>query len=149
MNERTNDTVEVSLNVGLSFIEDSIIDEHAVPETAVRDIAGGHFVLIRVYHTVLAGIISAAVPRSLRLLLLVILGILRFLLARSAIRILLLLVRFDVKVAEQEVEHHGVHADPQDEGLRIIAFDEEQLEGVDHHDKELDHLQGRQISLPP
>lgn len=35
-----------------------------------------------------------------------------------------------VEFLEQEEEHNGVHADPPDEGFRIVAIDEEELESV-------------------
>lgn len=34
-------------------------------------------------------------------------------------------------------------------GLGVVAVYEEQLESMDHDEKELDHLDGRQIFLPP
>lgn len=42
-----------------------------------------------------------------------------------------------VELVEQEEEHHGVHADPPDKSFRVIAIDEEQLEGVNHDQNEL------------
>jgi len=54
-----------------------------------------------------------------------------------------------VELLEQEEEHHGVHADPPDESLRVVAVDEEQLERVQHDGQELQHLQGGQVLLPP
>ena len=54
-----------------------------------------------------------------------------------------------VEVAEQEVEQDRVHADPPDERLGIVALDEEQLEGMEHHQNELDHLEASQVLLPP
>lgn len=124
--------VEVSLNIGSSFVEDSVVDEHAIPEAAVRDVASGHFVLIRVNNVIFVGVDSVfeVVPYALRLLLLLLLlllivfDVLRFLLIQRDIQFLLF-IRFDVEVAEEEIEHHGVHANPPDKGLRIIALDEE------------------------
>lgn len=58
-------------------------------------------------------------------------------------------VRLLVEVGEEEVEHDRVHADPPDEGLRVVAVDEKQLEGVDHHQDELHHLDGGEVLLPP
>jgi len=54
-----------------------------------------------------------------------------------------------VKLLKQEEEHNGVHADPPDESLRVVAVDEEQLERVQHDGQELQHLQGGQVLLPP
>jgi len=54
-----------------------------------------------------------------------------------------------VELLEQEEEHDGVHADPPHESFRVIAVDEQQLEGVDHYGQELHHLQSGQILLPP
>jgi len=54
-----------------------------------------------------------------------------------------------VELLEQEEEHYGVHADPPDESLRVVAVDEEQLERVQHDSQELQHLQGGQVLLPP
>lgn len=45
-----------------------------------------------------------------------------------------------VEVFEKEEEHDGVHADPPDERSRVVAVDEQQLEGVHHDTHELDHL---------
>lgn len=42
-----------------------------------------------------------------------------------------------------------MHADPPDEGFRVVAVDEEQLEGVHHDGDELDHLERGQVLLPP
>lgn len=47
-------------------------------------------------------------------------------------------VRLFVEFFEQEEEHHGVHADPPDEGFRVIAIDEEKLESVQHDEDKLD-----------
>jgi len=49
----------------------------------------------------------------------------------------LLLVTLLIELLEQEEEHDGVHADPPDERLWIVALDEEQLEGMDHDCDEL------------
>lgn len=54
-----------------------------------------------------------------------------------------------VEVGEQEIEHEGVHADPPDESSRVVALGEQQLEGVGHHEHELDHLEGGQVLFPP
>lgn len=62
---------------------------------------------------------------------------------------MLLVVRLFVKIGEEEVEHDRVEADPPYERLRVVAVDEEELEGVDHDQDELDHLQGGQVLLPP
>lgn len=48
--------------------------------------------------------------------------------------ILLRLIRGLVEFVEQEQEHDGVHADPPDKRLRVVALDEQQLERV-HHDR--------------
>lgn len=80
-------------------------------------------------------------------------------------------VRVLVELVEQEEEHDGVHSDPPDERLRVVAVDEEQLERVHHDGHKLDlkgwnnprlestlqlalslwsyHLQGGEILLPP
>jgi len=60
-----------------------------------------------------------------------------------------LLVRFIVEVAEEEVEHYGVYANPPNEDFWIIAIDEKQLESMDYHEDKLNHLQSSQIFLPP
>lgn len=67
----------------------------------------------------------------------------------AALPELLLLVALLVEFLEQEEKHDGVHADPPDERLRVVAFDEEQLEGVDYDGDELHHLEGGQVLLPP
>lgn len=54
-----------------------------------------------------------------------------------------------VELVEQEEEHDGVHADPPDERARVVAVDEEQLEGVYHDGDKLQHLQAGQVLLPP
>jgi len=54
-----------------------------------------------------------------------------------------------VKLLEQEEEHYGVHADPPDESLWVVAVDKEQLERMYHDSQELQHLQGGQVLLPP
>lgn len=76
-----------------------------------------------------------------------------------------------VEFIEQEEEHNGMHANPPHKGFRIIAIDEQQLEGMDHNQNELNlkrtktiskiyhisksnpiqthHLEGGQILLPP
>ena len=54
-----------------------------------------------------------------------------------------------VELVEQEEEHGRVQADPPYERLRVVAVDEEQLERVDHHHHELDHLEDGQVLLPP
>lgn len=59
------------------------------------------------------------------------------------------LVRGLVELVEEEEEHDGVHADPPDEGARVVAVDEEELEGVHHDRDELEHLQAGQVLLPP
>lgn len=53
--------------------------------------------------------------------------------------ILLRLIRGLVELVEQEQEHDGMHANPPDERLRIVALDEQQLEGM-HHDRHKLHL---------
>lgn len=58
-------------------------------------------------------------------------------------------VRVLVELVEQEEEHDGVHSDPPDERLRVVAVDEEQLERVHHDCHKLDHLQGGEVLLPP
>lgn len=58
-------------------------------------------------------------------------------------------VRALVELVEQEEEHDGVHSDPPDERLRVVAVDEEQLERVHHDGDKLDHLQGGEVLLPP
>lgn len=58
-------------------------------------------------------------------------------------------VRVLVELVEQEEEHDGVHSDPPDERLRVVAVDEEQLERVHHDGDKLDHLQGGEVLLPP
>lgn len=47
-------------------------------------------------------------------------------------------VRVLVELVEQEEEHDGVHSDPPDERLRVVAVDEEQLERVHHDGHKLD-----------
>lgn len=42
-----------------------------------------------------------------------------------------------IEFFEKEEEHDGVHADPPDEGLWIVAVDEEKLECVQHDRDEL------------
>lgn len=42
-----------------------------------------------------------------------------------------------VEVGEQGEEEHAVAADPPDEGLRVVAVDEQQLECVHHDGDEL------------
>lgn len=42
-----------------------------------------------------------------------------------------------------------MHADPPNERLRVVAVNEEQLEGVQHHQYELDHLDSGEVFLPP
>jgi hypothetical protein len=42
-----------------------------------------------------------------------------------------------VELLEKEEEHNGVHANPPDEGFRVIAVGEEKLEGVKHDSDEL------------
>lgn len=62
------------------------------------------------------------------------------------------LVRFVcalVELVEQEEEHDGVHSDPPDERSRVVAVDEQQLEGVHHDSDKLDHLQAGEVLLPP
>lgn len=75
-----------------------------------------------------------------------------------------------VELVEKEEEHHSMHSDPPNKCLRIIAIDEEQLEGVHHDQYELNlqlgliiginnwmlienlwtcHLQRCQVLLPP
>lgn len=54
-----------------------------------------------------------------------------------------------VELPEEEEEETGVEADKPDEHPRIVALDEEELEGVDHYRDELDHLQGGEVLLPP
>lgn len=58
-------------------------------------------------------------------------------------------VRRLVELVEQEEEHDGVHSDPPDEGSRVVAVDEQQLEGVHHDCDKLDHLQAGEVFLPP
>lgn len=58
-------------------------------------------------------------------------------------------VRALVELVEQEEEHDGVHSDPPDEGFRVVAVDEQQLEGVHHDGDKLDHLQTGEVLLPP
>lgn len=43
-----------------------------------------------------------------------------------------------VEVWEEMVEEHCVHADPPDEGTRVVAVDEKQLERVQEYQHELD-----------
>lgn len=43
-----------------------------------------------------------------------------------------LVVRLVVEVFEEEEEHNGVHADPPDKGARVVAFNEQKLERVQH-----------------
>lgn len=47
-------------------------------------------------------------------------------------------VRLLVELLEQEEEHDSVHSDPPDEGLRVVAVDEEKLESMQHDENELD-----------
>lgn len=137
--------IKVSLNIGLSsFVKASIVDKHAVPKTAVRDVSGSHFILVCIYYVVF--VLLDIVLEILHILLLVVFEDLS--LSRHVFRILVL-VRFLVEAAEKEVKHHGMHTDPPNKGLRVVALDEEQLECVNHHENKLDHLQGRQIFLPP
>ena len=68
---------------------------------------------------------------------------------RSFERFLWPFVGLVVEVTEQEVEKYGVHSDPPDEGTWVIAVDEEQLEGVNHYENELNHLQAGEVLLPP
>lgn len=113
--------IEVSLNIDLSsFVKASIVDEHAVPKATVRDVAGSHFILVRIYYAVF--VLLDIVLETLRILLLVVFEDLS--LSRHVFRILLL-VCFLVEAAEKEVKHHGMHTDPPNEGLRVIALDEE------------------------
>lgn len=42
-----------------------------------------------------------------------------------------------------------MHSDPPDECFRVVAVDEQQLEGVHHDSDKLDHLQGGEVPLPP
>lgn len=117
----------------LSFIETSVVEEHAIPQAVVGDVTGSHFVLVRIYDAVLVGgiaVVPDVIPAFIEVLR-------PCLLARH---LALLIVRLVVEVAEEEVEHYGVHADPPDEGLRVVAVDEEQLERMYHHQDELDHL---------
>ena len=58
-------------------------------------------------------------------------------------------VGFPVEVEEEDEENDAVHADEPDEGFGEIAVDEEQLESVVRESHELDHLQRRQVFLPP
>lgn len=58
-------------------------------------------------------------------------------------------VSFLVEVWEQAEEADGVTADVVSQSFGVVAVDEEELEGVDHDKAELDHLNGRQVFLPP
>lgn len=137
--------IEVSLNIGLSsFVKASVVDEHAVSKATVWDVTGSHLILIRIYHTVF--IFLDVILRILRILLLFVFE--HFSFARCVFRIFLL-VRFLVEATEKEVKHYSMHTDPPNKSLWIIALDEKQLECVDHYENELDHLQSRQIFLPP
>lgn len=51
-----------------------------------------------------------------------------------------------IELLEQEEEHDGMHSDPPDEGLRVVAIDEEKLESVQHDENEL-YLQTVSISV--
>ena len=61
----------------------------------------------------------------------------------------LVVVGLLVELGEEEEEHDGVHSDPPDKRSRVVALDEEQLEGVGHDADELDHLQRGEMLLPP
>lgn len=50
---------------------------------------------------------------------------------------LLLVIRLVVKLFEEEEEHYSMHSNPPDKGTRIVAVDEEKLEGMDHNSYEL------------
>jgi len=54
-----------------------------------------------------------------------------------------------IEFFEQEEEHDGVHANPPDKCLRVVAVDEQKLERMDHDRQELQHLQSGQVLLPP
>lgn len=53
------------------------------------------------------------------------------------LRSLLLDVRLFVEVGEQEVEHDGMQADAPHKGPWEVALHKQQLEGMDHHEDEL------------
>lgn len=50
----------------------------------------------------------------------------------------LALVGLLVEFFEQEEEHDGVHSNPPDEGFRVVAVDEQELESMKHDENELD-----------
>jgi hypothetical protein len=50
---------------------------------------------------------------------------------------LLLLISLFIEVRKQEVEHHCMKTNPPDKRYWIVAVNEEQLEGVNHHKDEL------------
>lgn len=54
-----------------------------------------------------------------------------------------------VEFVEEEEEHHSVEANPPDEGLGVVAVYKQELEGVDHNEYELEHLECSQVLLPP
>lgn len=52
-----------------------------------------------------------------------------------------------VEVLEEEEEHDCVHADPPDEGTRVLALDEQQLERVRHYADELGLCTDKHVGL--
>jgi hypothetical protein len=52
-----------------------------------------------------------------------------------------------VEFFEKEEEHDGVHADPPNEGFRVVAFGEEELESVEHDSDELNLREGRRETI--
>lgn len=60
-----------------------------------------------------------------------------------------LFVCWPVEFIEQEEEHNSVHSNPPHKCSRVVAIDEEKLKCVHHNSNKLDHLQCRQILLPP
>lgn len=55
-----------------------------------------------------------------------------------------------VEVGKQEVEHQSMGSNEVSEGDWIVAWvPDQQLEGVQHHKDELDHLENGQVLLPP
>jgi hypothetical protein len=61
----------------------------------------------------------------------------------------LFIVSFIVELTKQEEKEDGVEADPPNKSLGVVAINKEKLEGMNHYQHELYHLQGRQVLLPP
>lgn len=139
-----NDSVASSFGLGSSLCHLGVVNEHSVPESAVRDIASCHFVLVGVHVALRCGsVLRLGLIASLRV------GALSIGNWHGLSIPWRPLVRRVVEVLEQEVEHHRVHSNPPDERLGIVAIDEEQLEGVHQYGHELGHLQDCQVFLPP